>query len=209
MPDLFAAQDRVIHNAMTAHSTARLARQVAHAAASFEHRLLGRSPGSIMVATAAGCLTVCIHEPLAPVERRLAHDGEGAARVRSIHRGLFDDALNARVDEGRRRTGVTLCGAIAHVDTTTGSIVKTLTTGPHVDLFLLGPGLPSLGVPIDAHVRAADMTCHRCGRRATRPRGDARHTANGFPASGGIGAVRVRVQSEGTANHEEDEPCWS
>ncbi|NCX99879.1 MAG: hypothetical protein EBX35_15220 [Planctomycetia bacterium] len=86
MPDLFAAQDRVIHNAMTAHSTARLARQVAHAAASFEHRLLGRSPGSIMVATAAGCLTVCIHEPLAPVERRLAHDGvrpagEGASVI--------------------------------------------------------------------------------------------------------------------------------
>ena len=193
---------------MTVHSVHRLARLVAHAAGSFEHRLLGRAPSSITVAAAAGSLTVCVHEPLAPVERGLARDAAGAARVQELHLELFDDALDALVVEVRRRTGVTLCGAIAHVDTATGSIVKTFTTGPCVDLFLFGPGLAALGVPVDVHVRAFEATRRRARRCGTVAEDGVRTRRNGSATTDGIGAVRVRLQPEGPVNHDEDEPCW-
>ena len=41
-----------------------------------------------------------------------------------------------------------------HVDQATGSVLKTLTTRPAVDMFLLGEGVPTLGIPIDTHLHA-------------------------------------------------------
>ena len=57
------------------------------------------------------------------------------------------------VEHVRRRTGVALRGALAHVDPATRSVFKTLATSPEVDLFLLGTGLPALGVPVNAHLQ--------------------------------------------------------
>jgi hypothetical protein len=71
----------------------------------------------------------------------------------------------------RRSTGVEIKGAIAHVDTTTGSVLKTFTTHAEVDLFLLGRGLPALGVPVNAHRRV--------------------NGTNGSIATDGTGAVRA------------------
>jgi hypothetical protein len=56
---------------------------------------------------------------------------------------------------------VTLAGAIAHVDTAGGSVLKTFTTAAAVDLFLLGRGLPALGVPVNAHLQGTAL--QRCG----------------------------------------------
>jgi hypothetical protein len=33
-------------------------------------------------------------------------------------------------------------------------VIKTFTTNPAVELFLLGQGLPVLGVPVNAHLHA-------------------------------------------------------
>lgn len=132
----------------------RLARTVAHVAASFEHVLLGRAPTSVSVVAEDDWMVVHLHEPFSRTERRIAGDAEGARKVREFHGYLFDNTLDSLLRQIRRRTGVELRGAIAHVDTQTGSVLKTLTTQPAVDLFLLGPGLPALGVPVNAHLQA-------------------------------------------------------
>ena len=159
----------------------RLARQVAHAAGTFEHLLLGRSPTSVSVVATRDWLVVNLHEPFSAVEKRLAAEDAGAERVRSFHRYLFDHALDSFVDHVRETTGVLLRGAISHVDIETGSVLKTYTTHPDVDLFLFGQGLPTLGVPVDAHLHAS----------WSESQTDAAYQHNGPYAAGGIGAVRA------------------
>ena len=132
----------------------RLARQVAQAAGTFEHVLLGRAPTSVTVVADGDLMVVSLHEPFTAAESRMARDAEGSARVREFHRYLFENSLDSLIGHVRRRTGVELRGAIAHVDVLTGSVLKTFTTGPDIDLFLLGRGLPALGVPVNAHVHA-------------------------------------------------------
>lgn len=135
-------------------SAHRVARQVAQAAGTFEHLLLGRAPTSVTVVTHGDWMVVSLHEPFTAPERRMTRDGEGAERVRDFHRYLFEHSLDSLIAHVRRRTGVDLCAAIVHVDVVTGSVIKTFATSPDVDLFLLGRGLPALGVPVNAHVHA-------------------------------------------------------
>ena len=182
---------------------ARLARQVAHAAATFEHGLLGRGPSSVSVVAGRDWMVVSLHERLSPVERRIAAAAGGAERVRHFHRAVFDGTLEALVEHVGRVTGVALRCGVLDVDPTTGSVLKTLTTQPDIDLFLLGQGLPALGVPVNARVRAtvadleadseADGGCEPAGVRWP-VLGRAEFHANerqGFDASGGTGAARA------------------
>ena len=99
-------------------------------------------------------LVVSLLEAFSPVERRLAAHEEGAARVHDFHRYLFDQSLDSIRSHVKRSTGVELQSAIAHIDTATGSVLKTFTTNPAVELFLLGQGLPALGVPVNTHLHA-------------------------------------------------------
>lgn len=188
---------------MTRIPPARLARQVAHAAATFEHRLLGRGPTSVSVVAGRDWMVVSLHERLSPVECRIAVASHGAERVRRFHRAVFDGTLEALVEHVGQVTGVALRSGVVDVDATSGSVLKTLTTQPDVDLFLLGQGFPALGVPVNARVRAtvAGLTAHgaadgtldpACGRQ--RIIGVAEFNASdtqGFDASGGTGAARA------------------
>jgi uncharacterized protein YbcI len=147
----------------------RLARSVAQAAGTFEHLLMGRVPTSIVVATEGDSLVLTIHEAFSPTERRVAADGTGGmAKVEAYHRYLFDNGLPALCSHVRACTGVSLRGAVAHVDQRTGSVLKTLTTRATVDVFL-GTGLPTLGVPVDAHLHI-DGVSGAQGRNALRKR---------------------------------------
>jgi uncharacterized protein YbcI len=140
-------------------------RQLARAIGSFEHALLGRSPTSVTVIGAGSWMVVHVHEAFSPLERSLARESEaGAERVREFHRGLFSRTAEALLEHVQSATGVRLRGAIAHVDTATGSVVKTLATAPDIDLFLLGRGLPTLGVPVNDH-RQARGTIETSGNR--------------------------------------------
>jgi hypothetical protein len=132
----------------------RLPRLIAHATATFEHCLLGRAPTSVSVVATRNWLVVQVHERLTPVERRIARDPHGLCRVQDFHHVVFADALDAYIDHARRTTGVEIRGGIAHVDATSGSVLKTFTTHPNVDLFLFGTGVPALGVPVNAHLHA-------------------------------------------------------
>lgn len=131
----------------------RLARQVARATAMFEHGLLGRAPTSVTVVRAGPWMVVQVHESFSEVERQLAHDDDGVRRVGEFHRQIFEHSIDALLEHVRRRTGVALRGALAHVDPATRSVFKTLATSPEVDLFLLGQGLPALGVPVNTHLQ--------------------------------------------------------
>jgi len=132
----------------------RLARQVARATGTFEHLLTGRAPRSVMVVCNGDCIVVSLHEAFSPLERRLACEEDGLTRVKDYHRYLFDQSLDSLRTHVKRSTGVELRGALAHVEESTGSVLKTFTTDPDVELFLLGQGLPALGVPVNDHLHA-------------------------------------------------------
>jgi uncharacterized protein YbcI len=142
----------------TCPSAKRLARHVAQATGSFENLLVGRSPNSVTIVADGDWMVVTLHESFTDTERRIARDAAGAARVDAFHRYLFDHSLEALAAHVRKATGVEIRGAIAHVDRHTGSVLKTFTTHPNVDLLLLeqglGAGLPMLGVPVNAHLHA-------------------------------------------------------
>ncbi|MFM8415069.1 MAG: Na-translocating system protein MpsC family protein [Planctomycetota bacterium] len=131
---------------------------MACAVGTFEHGLLGRSPTSVTVIGTGSWMVVHLHEPFSALERRLAREDEaGAERVRQFHRDLFARTAGALLEHVEAATGVRFHGAIAHVDTATGSVIKTLATIPDVDLFVMGRGLPALGVPVNEHRRACGM----------------------------------------------------
>jgi uncharacterized protein YbcI len=132
----------------------RLARQVAQAAGTFENMLLHRVPRAVSVVAADDWMVVHLQEDFDPVERRLAAAGDGRRRVEEFHRFLFENSLPSLCAHVRRATGVTINGAVAHVDVDACTVLKTFSTHPSVDLFVLGPGLPGLGVPVNAHCHA-------------------------------------------------------
>ena len=132
-----------------------LARQVARAASSFEHALLGRAPTSVTVVGSGGWMVVHLQEPFSQLERRLTREDQSAARrVVEFHHHLFDQSVEALCEHVQRTTGVAFRGGLAHIDPVTGSILKTLATEPQVDVFLMGRGLPALGVPVNTHLQA-------------------------------------------------------
>jgi len=183
---------------MTRIPPTRLARHVAHAAATFEHRLLGRGPRSVSVVAGHDWMVVSLHERLSPVECRIAAASSGAARVRGFHRAVFDGTIDALVEHVARVTGVTLRGGVVDVDASTGSVLKTFATHPDIDLYLFGQGQPALGVPVNARVRAtaAGPADGDAGPAAGWPPtiGVAEYHVNqpqGFDAAGGTGAARA------------------
>jgi len=133
----------------------RLARRVAHAAGTFEHLLVGRVPSSVTVVTDGEWMVLSIHEAFSPGERRVATNGNGGpGKVEAYHRYLFNQGLESLCGHVRTCTGVWFRSGAVHVDRETGSVLKTLTTRPAVDMFLLGEGVPTLGTPIDTHLHA-------------------------------------------------------
>lgn len=136
-----------------AGSTARqrLARQVAQAAGTFENMLLHRVPRSVSIVAGEDWMVLHLQEHFDATERGLAASCDGRRRVEAFHHELFEGSLHFLRSHVRRATGVVLQGAVAHVDARHGTVVKTLSTHPSVDLFVLGAGLPGLGVPVDDH----------------------------------------------------------
>ena len=131
-----------------------LARRVARSIACFEHALLERVPRSVTIVASGGRLVVSLPESFSALERRLALHADGRERIEDFHQGIFDSSREALIQHVHRHTGVALDAGIVHVDTATCSILKTLTTDPSVEVFLLGEGLPALGVPVNAHLHA-------------------------------------------------------
>lgn len=136
-------------------SSQPLARRVARAAGTFEHERLGRNPSRVTVVAGGDWMVVCLQSSLAPLDQIVArHCGDTAAEIERRQRSMVARSLEDLRGYVHDQTGVEFVAAMVSVDAVTGSVLTTLTTTPTVDLFLLGQGLPCLGVPIDAHVRA-------------------------------------------------------
>lgn len=141
-----------------------LARRVARAIGGFEYALLDRVPRSVTVVANGAAVVVSLHEPLSAFERRLAATPGGGRRVHDFHQGIFTETRDALVHHVRRSTGVELDAGLVHVDAAAGSVFKTFTTESSVELFLLGQGLPALGVPVNAHLHAKGAAGTGAGR---------------------------------------------
>ena len=118
-------------------SNSIMAKQVAMAACDFEHQRTGNLPKSVTVVLSEDTLVITLHGALSPAEQALAQSPAGAAQVQELHRQLFNDASDSMRQEIKRITGVEVREAVVEVDTTTGTVVKALTNGTVVQVFLL------------------------------------------------------------------------
>jgi uncharacterized protein YbcI len=120
----------------------KMAEQVAQAAVAFERQRTGHAPESVTVVLSDATVVITLHGALSPAEMALAKKPAGAAQVQEFHRQLFANASDPLRQEIRRITGVEVRGAVAEVETTTGTVVGVFTTGTTVQVFLLAQRVP-------------------------------------------------------------------
>jgi len=118
-------------------SNSIMAKQVALAACGFEHQRTGIVPKSVTVVLNEDTLVITLHGALSPAEQALAKSPAGAAQVQELHRQLFNDSADSMRQEIKKITGVEVREAAVEVATTTSTVVKALTNGTVVQVFLL------------------------------------------------------------------------
>src|SRR6185437_13472073 len=114
-----------------------MAKQIAHAAIAFEQQTTGRAPKSVTVVLSDNTLVITLHGALSLAEKALAMSPDGAVQVQEFHRQLFANASDSLRQEIKRITGVEVREATAEVESATGTVVKVLTSGTVVQVFLL------------------------------------------------------------------------
>jgi uncharacterized protein YbcI len=125
-------------------SNSTMAQQIAQVASAFEQQRTGHVPKSVTVVQSAGTLVSTQHGALALAEKALlVKSPAGAAKVRKLHRQLFNDSADALRQEIRRITGVAVREATAEVEPTTGTGGKVFTTGTVVQVYLLAHSVPA------------------------------------------------------------------
>jgi uncharacterized protein YbcI len=82
-------------------------------------------------------MVVTLHGALSPAEQAMAKSPAGAAQVQEFHRQLFDNSADSLRQEFKRITGVDVCEAAVEVEPSMGTVVKALTSGTVVQVFLL------------------------------------------------------------------------
>jgi uncharacterized protein YbcI len=114
-----------------------MVRKIAEAASAFQQEQTGHAPKAVSVVLSEDTLVVTLHGALTPVEKDLAQNPAGAARVQEFHRQLFSHSSESLRQEIRRITGRDVREAVAEVEPSTGAIVHAFTTGTMVQVFLL------------------------------------------------------------------------
>ena len=120
----------------------RMAQEIAAAASRFQQQRTGHAPGSVTVILGDNTLVITLHGALSPAEQAMAQDTDGAAQVQEFHRQLFASSSDAFRQEIKRITGVAVQDAVAEIETATGTVVHTFTTGTMVQVFQLATSLP-------------------------------------------------------------------
>jgi uncharacterized protein YbcI len=119
------------------------AERVAEAAFAAEQLRTGHDPESVRVVLGADPVVITIYGALAPAERTLGEDPEGAARVRDFHRQLFATSCADLRQQIERIVGVPVREASAEVPTLSDATLSVFTTGTVVQVFLLAGPVPS------------------------------------------------------------------
>ena len=114
-----------------------MTQQIAQAVSAFQQRQTGYAPKAVTVVLSEDTVVVTLHEALSPAEKALARTPAGATQVQEFHRQLFKNSADLLRQEIKRITGVAVGEAAAEIETTTGAIVHTFTTGTMVQVFQL------------------------------------------------------------------------
>lgn len=150
------------------------ARRIARAASGFELRLLGRLPRSVAVVGGDDLTVVTIHMGLSTIERRLAMSADGRRRVLAWHRSLVATSFADLRDHLEEAGGIRLQAVATHVDAVTGSLLKTCTTAPTIDVVVPGGHLAGLGVAVDEHLHVIEHVIDADGEGSVRPGSDSK-----------------------------------
>ena len=135
-----------------------IAQELALVASRCQERRTGRPPTAVTVVLGGDTLVVTLLDALTLAEKALATSPAGAAQVQEFHRQLFANSTDDIRHEIKRITGRQVREAAAEIDTATGTVVHTFTTGAMVQVFHLVPiALPDVGSELS---RSSD--CHRC-----------------------------------------------
>ncbi|HUG70952.1 MAG TPA: Na-translocating system protein MpsC family protein [Pirellulaceae bacterium] len=118
-----------------------IAQQLAVVAQGFQERRTGHTPTAVTVVLSEDTLVVTLLDALTPAEKALSKSPEGAAQVQEFHRQLFGNSPDEMRQEIERITGRLVREAAAEVETATGTVVHTFTTGAMVQVYLLTPGV--------------------------------------------------------------------
>ena len=125
------------------NSNSTMAERIAQAAIAFELQRTGHRPQSAKAVLSEDTLVITLQGALSPAEKVLAQSPQGAAQVQAFHRQLFNSSSHSLRQEIEKITGVKVRETTAEVETTTGAVLHTFTTGTVVQVFLLARDLPA------------------------------------------------------------------
>jgi uncharacterized protein YbcI len=120
-----------------------MAQQIAQAALASQHKSTGHAAQSVTVVLTDNTLVITLHGALSEAEKVVVKDPAGAVRVQEFHRELFASSSDWLRQEIKRITGVMVREATAEIETTSGTVMQTFTTGTVVQVFLLARDVPS------------------------------------------------------------------
>lgn len=119
-----------------------MTQEIAGVASQYQQQRTGHAPASVTVMLGDNTLVITLHGALSPAEQAMAQSADGAAQVQEFHRQLFASSSDAFRQEIKRITGVAVQEAVAEIETATGTVVHTFTTGTMVQVFQLAKSLP-------------------------------------------------------------------
>jgi uncharacterized protein YbcI len=118
-----------------------MAQRVADAVTKFQIERTGHVPKSVSVLLNGDTLVVTLHEALSPAEIILSKSPDGANFVRDFHRRLFDSSVGDLRAEINRITGVAIQEAAVEVESATGAVEHTFSSGTMVQVFRLASSI--------------------------------------------------------------------
>ncbi len=115
-------------------------KRLAQVASELQQQRTGHAPHSVTVVLGDDTLVVTLHGALSPAEQVLVGNLAGAAQVQEYHRQLFANSAEEMKQEIKKITGRDVIEAATEIETTSGTFVRTFTTGAMVQVYLLTNG---------------------------------------------------------------------
>jgi uncharacterized protein YbcI len=113
--------------------------QLARVASELQQQRTGHAHGAVNVILSDDTLVVRLDDALTAAELALSRDPNGACQVQEFHRQLFLNSPEPMRREIKQITGREVQEATAEIETKSGSISHTFTSGTIVQVYLLTP----------------------------------------------------------------------
>ncbi len=120
-----------------------MARQLAHAASTFERQRTGHAPKSVTVVLSDRTLVITLYGALSPAEKAVAQSPAAHAQMQEFHHRLFAASADALRQEILKITGAEVRESSAEIETITGGVMQRFATGTVVQVFLLAHSVPT------------------------------------------------------------------